>query len=98
MQYLDCFHVLTLVSSASVNIGAHVSFSVMFPQGICPVVGLLGHIVILFLVFIGISILFSIVAVSAYIPTNSARGFPFLHILSDGNSFCYFCYFSENLK
>ena len=36
----------------------------------------------LFLVFKGIPILFSIVAVSICIPTNSARGFPFLHTLS----------------
>ena len=39
---------------------------------------LLGPIVVLFLVFQGISILFSIVAVSTYIPTNSAKVFPFL--------------------
>ena len=39
------------------------------PQGICPVVGLLGHMVVLFLVFKGISILFSIVVASIYIPT-----------------------------
>ena len=39
--------------------------------------GLLGHMVVLFLVFEGTSILFSIVAVSIYIPTNSARGSPF---------------------
>ena len=38
--------------------------------------------VVLFLVFKGISILFSIVVVSIYIPTNSARVFPFLHTLS----------------
>ena len=44
--------------------------------------GLLGHMVVLFLVFEGISVLFSIVAVSIYIPTNSARASPFLHILS----------------
>ena len=31
--------------------------------------------------FKGISILFSIVAVSISIPTNSARGFPFLYTL-----------------
>ena len=37
--------------------------------------------VVLFLVFKGISILSSIVAVSIYIPTNSARAFPFLHTL-----------------
>ena len=34
--------------------------------------------VVLFLVFKGISILFSIVVVSVCIPTNSVRGFPFL--------------------
>ena len=45
--------------------------------------GFLGHrVVCLFLVFNGVSILFSIAAVSIYIPTNSARGFPFLHTLS----------------
>ena len=38
--------------------------------------------VVLFLVFKGISILFSIVAVSISIPTNSATGFPFLQTLS----------------
>ena len=43
---------------------------------------LLGHMVVLLLVFKGISILSSIVAISIYIPTNSARLFPFLHSLS----------------
>ena len=39
--------------------------------------------VVLFLVFKGTSILFSIVAVSVYVPRNSAGGgFPFLHTLS----------------
>ena len=42
----------------------------------------LGHIVVLFLVFKGISIQFSILAATVYILTNSARGFPFLHNLS----------------
>ena len=50
-----------------------------FPQGICPVVGLLGHMVVLSLAFKGISILFSIVIVSVCIPTNSVRGFSFFH-------------------
>ena len=39
------------------------------------------HIVTLILVFEGTSILFSIVAAPVYISTNSAQGFPFLHIL-----------------
>ena len=47
--YLGCFHVLAVVNSAAVNTGVHVSFSITFFQDICPVVGLLGHIVLLFL-------------------------------------------------
>ena len=57
-------------------------FELWFSQSMCPVVGLLGLMVVLFLVFQGTSILFSIVAIPIYIPTNSARGFLFLHTLS----------------
>ena len=54
----------SIVNSAAVNIGVHVSFSILifsklicftqkfwfqFPQGICLVVGLRGHMVVLFL-------------------------------------------------
>ena len=53
-----------------------------FSQGICLGVGLLGHMVVLLLIFKGVSISSSIMAVSIYIPTNSARVFPFLHTLS----------------
>ena len=42
-----------------------------FLLDILPEVGLLDHMVILFLVFWGTSVLFSIVAVRTYIPTNS---------------------------
>ena len=49
----------------------------LISQGICPIVGLLDRMVVLFLVFKGTSMLFSIVAVSIYIHTNSARGIPF---------------------
>ena len=52
----------------------------------CPGVGLLGHMMGLFSVFWGISILFAIVATPIYIPTSSGGGFPFLHTLS---SMCY---------
>ena len=51
--------------------------------GKCPGVGLLGHMVVLLLVFfLSNLLLFSIVAVSIYIPTNRVRGFPFLYTLS----------------
>ena len=57
-------------------------FQFWFPQSISLGVGLLGHMVVLSLVFKGFSIPSSIMAVSINIPTNSARAFLFLHTLS----------------
>ena len=62
-------------------------FQFWFSQCICPAEGFLGHKAVLFPVFQGISTVFSIVAVLVCIPTNSVRGFPFLHTLS---SICLF--------
>ena len=67
--HLGCFNVLAIVNSAAVYICL---FELWFSQGKCPVMGLLDHIVVLFLVFKK-SPYCSIVAVSIYIPTNSAR-------------------------
>ena len=50
--HLGCFHILAIVNSAAVDIGAHVFFfQLWFPQGICPVMGLLDYMVLLFLIF-----------------------------------------------
>ena len=57
-------------------------FKLWFSPDRCQGVGLLDQMLILFWVFWGISILFSIVVALIYIPTNSVRGFPFLHTLS----------------
>ena len=48
--------------------------------------------VVIFLVFKEISLPSSIVAISIYIPTNSAKGFPFLHALS--SIYCLQIFFS----
>ena len=47
-----------------------------FPD-IFPEVGLLGHKVVLFAIFSGVSTLVSTVAALACVPTSSAGGFPF---------------------
>ena len=51
-----------------------------FSWDLYPEMELLDHMVGLFLVFWGNSILFSIRAALVYIPTSSMLGFPFLHI------------------
>ena len=58
-------------------------FELWFSPDICPGVELQDHMVTLFLLFKGTSILFGIVAAPVYIPTNSVVGSPFLHTLSD---------------
>ena len=80
--HLGPFHVLAIVNSAAVINGIHVSFSVLVSSGYMSRSGIAGSDGGLFLLFKGISIPSSIVAVSIYIPTKSARVFPFRHTLS----------------
>ena len=40
--HLDCFHVLAVVNSAAVNIGVHVSLSIMVFSGYMPSSGIAG--------------------------------------------------------
>ena len=77
---LGCFHVLAIVKRAATHIGVCVSFKLEFSffLDICPGVRSLNHMVALFLAFLGTSLLFFIVAILNYFPTNSVEGFPFL--------------------
>ena len=48
---LGCFHLLAIANSVAVNIGVHVSFQIIVSLDICPGVGLMDHMVVLYLVF-----------------------------------------------
>ena len=77
----SCFHTLAIVDSATINIGVHVSFKLMF--FIYSGVESLDHMVTLFLVVWETSMLFSMVVAPIYIPTSSVQGFLFLHFLTN---------------
>ena len=81
--YLGCFYVLAIVTSVAMNTRVPISFliRVLSFLCICQGVGLLNQTGALFSVFKGTLILFSIVAVPVYIPTNSVEGSFFSHSL-----------------
>ena len=83
IQLTGCFRVLASVNDTTMNMRMQISLQdpVSFPLDTYPEVRLLNHMIVLFLIFWRTSILFSIVAASIYIPTNSAQGVPFLQIL-----------------
>ena len=75
--HLACFHILAIVYSAAVNIEVYVFFSIIDLFEYMPRSGFRDHMATLFLVFLGTSILFSVVVAPVYTPTNTTGGFPF---------------------
>ena len=84
LGHLGCFHVLAIVNSAPTNIGVHASLSIMVFSAYMPSSGIVGLHDSFIPSFLKESpyLPSSLVAVTIYIPTNSARAFPFLHTLS----------------
>ena len=82
--HLGCFHILTIITSAAINIGVHVSFQIrIFVFSTCMLWSVIVRPYDSFIfLFLKNLILFYIVATTIYIPTNSVGGFPFLHTLS----------------
>ena len=80
--HLGYFHVQAIINSASVNSRVHVSFSIMvsseYMSSSGTAAGSYGSFISSFLR----NHPFSIVAESIYLPSNSARGFPFCNIVS----------------
>ena len=86
---LDCFHVPPIVNSATVNIRVQVSFwiiiffgYIIFYSFLWARSGIPGSYGSSIFSFWRTAILFSIVAVPIYIPTNGGARFPFPHTLS----------------
>ena len=76
---------LAFVNNVAMNLGIQYLFKALllffFLEGGDPEVELLNYVLILFFIFGGTTMLFSIIAAPFYLPTNNAYKFHFHHLL-----------------
>ena len=90
--HLYCFQVLAVVNSAFWWTREYrYRFEILFSSLLDPLpeLRLLNHVIALFLIFWGTSILLSVEAVPIYIRINSAKKFLFSHILTNTYLLCF---------
>jgi len=90
--HLGCFHVLVIVNNATVNIGVHMSFSILVSSGYIPsggMAGSYGGLISSFLKTLHTVFYSGFINLHSH---HSARGFPFLHTFSS----TIVCRFSDN--
>ena len=91
------YHILLIlapINNATINLGGYIYFFELvfsLSSDKYPEIELLDYIVVLFLIFWGISVLFFRVAAQTYIATNSACEFSILCILT--NTWFFFVFF-----
>ena len=75
--HLGCFHDLAVANSAAMNNGIHVSLSILLSSGTMPRSGVVGSMVVLFLVFLqSLHIIFHSGCISLH-PLQQCKSVPF---------------------